>query len=230
MPKRAVVISSNRAESAQENRRIAASGNPEPPAGQVAQGGNEDRDARFHQLFKDYYGPVRYYFSTRGLATEECRDLTQETFKKAYKAFEGYREEASHKTWLLKIAKHVWLNFLRGTTTAKRGPPAVSIEGLDDQPASDLVDTDSLDPEEGLLQNERVTLVRRALAELPPQRRRCLLLRLEGLKYREIAELLNISLQSVRSHLFQARAQMRELLGGHFGDDEVPGGEGDDDE
>ena len=189
------------------------------------------RDERFQRLFQDYYRPVVYFFSGRGIPKDECQDLTQETFQKVYTGMDDFREEASPKTWLLKIALNVWHNRQRRTATAKRNRPVVSIHSADeDQPALDPPDTESLDPQARLLQTERVKLVRDALAKLSPQRRKSLVLRLEGLKYREIAELLGISLQSVRSHLFQAREQLRGILGDRFREEDFSDDEGEDDE
>ena len=183
--------------------------------------GHYDRDRLFQELFKKFYRPVFYFFSRRGFDREECRDLTQETFANAYKGMGGYREEASYQTWLFRIAKHLWLNKKRNLSAAKRNRPEVSRDEVqEDRAEIDPPDVDSLDPEEELLRTERIRLVRDVLVELPPQRRRCLLLRLEGLKYREIAALLGISLQAVRSHLFQAREQLRGLLDEHFGEDD----------
>ncbi len=182
--------------------------------------GRLGRDQLFRRLFKDLYRPIFYFFSRKGFDREECRDLTQETFANANKGMGSYRNEASYKTWLFRIAKNLWLNRQRDLAAAKRNRAEVSRDEVrEDQAAIDPPDADSLDPQEQLLQAERVRLVRDALAELPPQRRRCLILRLEGLKYREIAALLDISLQAVRSHLFQAREQLRGLLDEHFEDD-----------
>jgi RNA polymerase sigma-70 factor (ECF subfamily) len=176
----------------------------------------------FCRLFHDYYRPVFYYFASRKLAPEECRDLTQEAFANAHRGIGDYREEASVKTWLFRIAKNVLLNRRRELAAAKRQRAEVSLDAEDQAPL-DPPDSESLGPEGRLLQAEQVALVRDALASLPPQRRRCLILRLDGLKYREIADLLDISLQAVRSHLFQAREQLRDLLGDYFNDRDLSG-------
>jgi RNA polymerase sigma-70 factor (ECF subfamily) len=181
------------------------------------------REGQLRQLFHDYYRPVFYYFASQELAPEECRDLTQETFVNAHRGIDDYRQEASVKTWLFRIARNVLLNRRRELAAAKRQRPEVSLDDAEDQSGVDPPDSASLGPEGRLLQAEQVALVRDALARLPPQRRRCLILRLEDLKYREIGDLLGISLQAVRSHLFQAREQLRDLLGDYFNDRDLSG-------
>jgi RNA polymerase sigma-70 factor (ECF subfamily) len=64
-------------------------------------------------------------------------------------------------------------------------------------------------PLEDLLEKERLDRLRAAILEMPPQMRRCFFLRyLRGYKYREIAYLMKISIQTVRAHLHQARSRL----------------------
>ncbi len=174
---------------------------------------------RLERLFRDKYGPIFNFFLKRGFPRAECYDLTQETFFRAMRGLKGFRDEASEATWLFRIARNLWLNKERDRRRLKRHRPEVSLDQAFPQ-EQEIPDRravfggrETQSPEARLLQQEHVKLVRDALEKLPAQRRRCLVLRLEGLKYREVADLLGISLQAVRSHLFQARQQMRELLG-----------------
>jgi len=65
-------------------------------------------------------------------------------------------------------------------------------------------------------------LLSSALAQLPPQMRRCVELRFgQELKYREIAAVMKISVDTVKSHLFQAREHLRQIVGEHFADIET---------
>jgi len=173
---------------------------------------------RVQRLFLENYRPIFSFFLKRGFPREECRDLTQETFSRAMQGLKGFRDEASEATWLFRIARNLWLNKERDQGRQKRRRPEVSIVQVfpEDQEIPDRREvfggSEELSPQDRLLRREQVTRVRDALAALPPQRRRCLILRLQGLKYREVAVLLGISLQAVRSHLSQARHQMRGLL------------------
>jgi RNA polymerase sigma-70 factor (ECF subfamily) len=177
----------------------------------------------FEAVFREHFKPLVYFFGRLGASGDECRDLAQEAFSRAYKARESFRGEASVQTWLQKIARNLWRNRSRNQAAGKRRAIEVSIHSADaDNEDMELTDGlgkgGRLNPEDRLLMAESLARLKEALAKLPPQRKRCLYLRIEGHKYREIAAFMGISIQSVRSHLNQAREQLRELLGEDFGD------------
>jgi RNA polymerase sigma-70 factor (ECF subfamily) len=127
---------------------------------------------------------------------------------------DSFRHDASVETWLFTIAANVWRNEVRSRTASKREGREVPLEGLAESPgalSTELHEAD--DPLAGLLEEERAGLLREALDELPAQMRRCLLLRLDQeLKYREIAQVLQVSIETVKSQLFQARERLRQRL------------------
>jgi len=186
------------------------------------EGGGPEPEESFDELFERYYRPVSYFFANRGFSPEECRDLAQETFLGAYRGFERFRGEASVETWLFKIAGNIWRNALRSLSAEKRDAPEVSLGGLaeegreiaDDEPGRAAKEHHPLD---AALADERVRLLRRAVGELPAKMRRCLLLRIDqDMKYREIAAVMQISIQTVKSQLFQAKERLKEELSDHF--------------
>ena len=177
----------------------------------------------FEEIFEKYHLPVFYYFANRGLSREESSDLTQETFVRVYKGMDGFRGEASARTWILKIASNVFKNEIRSRRTIKRDHHAVSL----DQPISgnsfviaDVLEeepTSANHPVERVLADERHELLHRAMQELPRQQRRCILLYVvQNLSYQEIADVLGISIGTVKSHLHSAKRRLRELLRGHY--------------
>lgn len=188
-------------------------------------------DSDFEEVFERYYFRVSRFFYRRGFSTEESEDLAQKTFLRAYKGWQRYRlqREAPHghgetwdtyrkkrspedqdSSWVFTIALNTYRNEIRRRRTKKRDAPVRSLGPLRDQ-GWEPPSTES--PEEDLLTRQRVDLLRRSLDELPPAMRRCFELRFgHGLKYREIAEVLKISIQSVRSQLHQARKRLEDLL------------------
>jgi RNA polymerase sigma-70 factor (ECF subfamily) len=171
----------------------------------------------YRRLFDEFYRPAFYFFSRRGFSIEECQDLAQETFLRVYSGLDGYRSEAGYRTWILAIARNLWLNHRRNEHASKRAHLKVSFDEAFDglsipDRLQDLGGSADLDPEEELLDGERRKRLRSAVLRLPPQARRCQMLRLQGLKYREIGTILGISLQAVRSHLFQARERLEIIL------------------
>ncbi len=173
-----------------------------------------DREENFQQLFTRYYPPLKSFFSKRGLSPEECNDLIQETFIKVFQGIGRFQHDARFDTWLYKIAGNIWKNTLRGRATQKRDAAEVNLE-------SQLVRTTGPDPEQEALAEEQIRLelqtLRRELDRLPPRMRRCLLLRLDqGLKYREIASILGVSINTVKSLLHEAKKRLRDALGDRF--------------
>ena len=167
----------------------------------------------FRALFDTFYGPLLGFFLNRGCSESESEDLVQETLLNAYRGFDRFRREASDATWMFSIAGNVWLNHLRASRTLKRQVRPLSLASEEDtaeaaeaRPAGDS----ALDR---LLEDERRHQLQAAIRQLPEGRRHALHLRIvHGLKYREIARLLGIEVNTVKSQIFQAKKQLEERL------------------
>lgn len=138
-----------------------------------------------------------------------AEDLCQETFYKAYRSLNTFRElEASFSTWLYTIARNTVLSELRKQKAGK-----VSLEDSNYTPhaASDSM------PEHRVLQNEKVNMVRKAINNLPEKQRSALILReYNQLDYQEIAHILGQTVSSVKSLLFRARSSVKAQLEPYF--------------
>jgi RNA polymerase sigma-70 factor (ECF subfamily) len=177
----------------------------------------------FQRLFEQHFRPVFFFFLHRGFPREECRDLTQETFLRVFRSMGRFRGEASFQTWLFQIATNLWRNEVRRRMTEKREAREVSLEGevekgrplrADHRLPGESEPSGALD---GLLAGERRLMMREALDSLPPQMRRCVLLRIDqNLKYREIAVAMQISIDTVKSQISQARERLERTLGRYF--------------
>jgi RNA polymerase sigma factor (sigma-70 family) len=132
-------------------------------------------------------------------------DLCQETFYKAYRSLNTFREvEASFSTWLYTIARNAVLSELR---KAKHGE--VYLEDSGQTPKAPI---DGL-PEQTLLRNEKVSMVREAINELPENQRSALILReYDQMDYKQIADIMGMTISSVKSLLFRARLSIRGKL------------------
>ncbi len=176
-----------------------------------------DREQSFRFLVDRFYLPVKGFFAKRVFSPDVCLDLTQETFLGLYRGLEGYRAEARFEFWLFRIAKTTHLKWLRTRRrreeAALEGPPAIhriATEGSDEPEPVVVAEESQL--EEILLQ-ERLEKLRAAVQKLPDQMRRCMTLRVyQDLSYREIAELMEVSIDTVKAHLFQARKKLRASL------------------
>jgi RNA polymerase sigma-70 factor (ECF subfamily) len=131
---------------------------------------------------------------------EDALELTQEVFVKAYRSMRSFRMASSFYTWVYRIAVNLALDFRR-----RRGANPETRSGVD--PPSNR------GPDSSLLGKELNEQIRMSMAQLPPQQRVALLLReVEGLTYKEIAEVMGCRLGTVMSRLHYAREEMRRVL------------------
>ena len=131
-------------------------------------------------------------------------DLTQEASARACAAWGTFRRDADAFTWLYRITVNVALRDRERRKTTLN---------LDASEAINLPAPDALSPEQTALQAETCTRVRAALDRLPDDLRATLILQMyEGLKYREIADALDIPLGTVKSRLNNALLRLREEL------------------
>ncbi len=188
---------------------MASPSDPPPPS-----------EATFEQLFGRYFRSVSYYFARRGCSPEVSQELAQETFISVFKGMEGYRQEGTIESWLFIIAANIWRNSLRRQGTQKRNMPEVSLEtAAGDRQIADTIADETDDPLAEMVSQERRDQLRQVFAELPPRMLDCLLLRLDaGLKYREIADIMQTSVDTVKSQLYQARERLKEKLADYADD------------
>ncbi|MFL6231916.1 MAG: RNA polymerase sigma factor [Thermoanaerobaculia bacterium] len=180
---------------------------------------NVDREKSSERLFDMHWPRVVSYFRRQGFSQEESKDLTQDTFLRVFKGIDSFRRDSSFEWWLRGIAESTYKNEIRKRRAEKRDgieqsidAPVVNGEGSP-SPAETLASpvSDSLSE---AVKRQQVAALRAALAELPEQMRRCCMMRyVNGLKYHEIAELMRISNETVKAHLFQGRKRLASIVG-----------------
>ena len=177
----------------------------------------------FRQLYEQYNRPIYTFFVRRGFSKEESRDMVQETFLAAFSGWQHFRGESTLYTWVFGIAKNIWRNQIREGKRQKRDAQVISLDvpsrDDDDKPTYGDRLTDGgweNQPLDRFLRVENNRLLNDALLRLPEKTRWCLVLYLRGYKYREIADILKVSINTVRSQIFDARAKLRKELADHF--------------
>lgn len=172
----------------------------------------------FRELVDRYR--ARIYTFVLGIVKdrEEANDIAQDAFIKVYASLKSYDPSRNFSSWLFKIAQNLAIDYLR-----KRRHEEISLdaplESLEGEVGLQLASR-GLDPDrvvEGLEINEAIEA---AVAGLDPLPRSAILLRhVEGKTYEEIAEILDVPLGTVKTHIFRARRLLREklkrLLPGH---------------
>lgn len=142
-------------------------------------------------------------------SSEDAKDTTQEAFVHAFQKLHTYRGGAQFYSWLFRIALNSAVSLHRkknhSTTSLDAAREQLGKEPVDPRPAAS--------PDAHLELVEQQTLVRAALAALPEEFREVLVLKeIDGLKYEEIAEIVNCPVGTVRSRIFRARFELRNRL------------------
>ena len=140
----------------------------------------------------------------------DAQDVTQEAFLRAFRFFDGY-QGGNMRAWLLTIVRNTCYTWMH-----QNRPPEAPVE-FDEEIHSEESSAGA-DPELQVLASADQETVRRALAELPEIFREALVLReMEGMSYKEIAEVASVSIGTVMSRLARARTRLRESLGAALG-------------
>jgi RNA polymerase sigma-70 factor (ECF subfamily) len=142
---------------------------------------------------------------------EEAWDVAQEAFVRAWQALPSFRGQSAFYTWLFRIVMNVAAD--RARQRAARGR-AFGTERVSEEEMERTMVSEGASPYETSTRSEQRERVRRALDALPEHHRTIIMLSdLEGLSYREIAEVLAIPMGTVMSRLHNARKRLRDILG-----------------
>jgi RNA polymerase sigma factor (sigma-70 family) len=166
--------------------------------------GEKDKLARFEQTILPHMDAA--YNLARWLTRNEhdAEDMVQEAYLRAFKFFNAFRG-VNGRAWLLSIVRntcYTWLHQNRIKETAI---------SFDEQ--IHVVESDLSNPVTSVLRSDNSQMLRRALEELPTDFREVVVLRdLEGLSYREIADIAEIPLGTVMSRLARARERLKQFL------------------
>lgn len=175
----------------------------------VREAGNRRREITegdFQRLFPRLVA----LFRRKGASLETARDLAQTTLLEVHKSLASFEERSAFDTWVLGIAKKVWLHHLRDTKREKRDGKEVALETAEAVPVRDQSVASS---EERAIWRDLIRRAGEILTALPEQMRQAFQLHVvDGLKYRHIAVLLGISENRVSSLIYQARQKLRQAL------------------
>ena len=144
----------------------------------------------------------------------DAADITQEAFVKAYRSLGSFRLEASFYTWLYRIAMNLAIDFTRKRRRLEKNgfDEGIATRNDDGSIAEAHVEDG---PSRQLERKQLFGRIMDAMAHLPEDQRQVILLReLEGLQYKEIAEVMGIPEGTVMSRLFYARKKLQKLLAG----------------
>ncbi len=170
----------------------------------------------FNPLVEKYHASLYHQILGRVKNFDTAKDLTQETFLKAFRAINTFRGEAAFYSWLYRIAENVCLDFFR------RQKHHNNIEPLHTIKEHQITQTHSC-PGESLQAQELHQMFQNAIAYLTKPRREVFLLYyLHELPIKTIAARLNKSEGTIKSHLRNARLQLQEYLTPYLKNQHIP--------
>jgi RNA polymerase sigma-70 factor, ECF subfamily len=169
-------------------------------------------DSAFDYLVTYYHAGV--YNLVYGILADaaDAADVTQDVFLRVFRGIRGFRGGSSLKTWLYRVSVRQALNHRRWCWRHHRQQISIDAEEDGRNCAMELKDEEPT-PFDQLATHEMQSTVRRALASVPPLFRSAVILRdLEGLSYEEIAEILEVSVGTVKSRILRGRRTLKEIL------------------
>ena len=172
----------------------------------------DGKQSAYAELMERYRESIYYMMLKMVKNQDDADDLTIEAFGKAFNRLEQYSPSFAFSTWLFKIASNNCIDFIR----KKR----IKVTSMDTGRTTDdgeviFFDAKSstLDPEESIIQNQKIKLMRNLVSKLKPRYRELIEKRyFEELSYEEIAEELNLPLGTVKAQLFRAREFLANLI------------------
>ncbi|MCG8373300.1 MAG: RNA polymerase sigma factor [Balneolales bacterium] len=155
-------------------------------------GGNHQA---FNKLVNNWQTRI-HHFAYRYFANDDdAAEITQKTFIKAYQKIGSLDDASKFGSWLYRIANNLCLDELKRAGRKK----STSLEALKSAPKSDLAP----DADQKVIRNEAMVLLHRALLQLPTEQRIVVIMKeYEGLTFREIAEILDESENTIKSRLY----------------------------
>ncbi len=170
---------------------------------------NGDEKA-YAELLSRYKDAIYYMLLKMVNNKSDAEDLTIEAFGKAFKNLAQYTPNYAFSTWLFKIATNNCIDFIR-----KKKANLISLDHSsgDQDSMSTPLQSESPDPEEDMIKNQRMALTRSVVSKLKPRYRKLVELRyFKEYSYEEIANELGLPIGTVKAQLFRARELLYNIL------------------
>lgn len=163
-----------------------------------------DNNVRQHveRCFLQFRDQVFRYLRGMGCEHGIAEEITQETFLRLYRAMQTTAGVNDERAWAFRVARNLYVDSRRESQRYRKDDGGVEERGPADS---------GLDPEQIMLHREREQRIEAAVLELPELHRECMHLRAQGLRYREIAVALDISLSAAVEYIRSAVKRLGSL-------------------
>ena len=172
---------------------------------------NESDQQAYSDLHKLYRDSLYFMMLKMTGDPTDAEDLTIEAFGKAFRNLKQYTPDYAFSTWLFRIATNNCIDFLRKKSKAE---PAISMDRDDEQyRATVQIASPNHNPEENLIKDQKIKMMRDVVQQLKPHYRTLVELRyFKELSYEEIVEQLDLPIGTVKAQLFRARDKLYAIL------------------
>jgi RNA polymerase sigma-70 factor (ECF subfamily) len=174
---------------------------------ELARNGNEKA---FASLMNRYRDSIYYLLLKMVSNTYDAEDLTIEAFGKAFRNLDSFTPDFAFSTWLFKIATNNCIDFIR----KKQSSPAPIDQLQDDLDSLTVnIQSDLPDPEETLINDQKIAVLRDIVNQLKPRYRRLIELRYyKEFSYEEIAKELDLPIGTVKAQLYRAKSLLYNIF------------------
>ncbi len=164
----------------------------------------------YAELLGRYRDAIYFMLLKMVTNSSDAEDLTIEAFGKAFKNIHQYTPNYAFSTWLFKIATNNCIDFIR---KKKLNNISIDHNAANEDSAPMTIPADTLDPEENLISQQKVILLRSVVSKLKPRYRKLIELRyFHEFSYDEISEELELPIGTVKAQLFRARELLYNIL------------------
>ena len=167
----------------------------------------------FEKLYKRYERPLFSFILRFTGNRSTADDIFQQAWMKVISGFEKYEERGSFSSWLFGIANNCCIDHVRKVSRSKVDH-FTSAEGMDRLPEKDM------DPEKEIIKSEQSDWLQEAILQLPDEQRQVVLMRIAGdIPFKDIAEALNTSINTVLGRMHYAVQNLKKIRKQRYGED-----------
>lgn len=163
-----------------------------------------DIEASVEQVYRETRGAIYSYLLCLGVPSAQAEEVMQEVYLRLCQTMRKGEQIVNQRAWLFRVAHNL------GLKVRAKEKPFCSLSPDWERFTPSAVES----PERGMLEREKMRSLQAALESLSAQQRNCLYLRSEGLRYREIAEVMGVSSSTVNEFLRRAIARLAGALNG----------------